>query len=324
MPRNTQDSLDTHPSRPPAWARHWLIAAGVYNLVWGALVVLFPLAWFDLAGMEAPTYPQIWQCVGMIVGVYGIGYLAAARDPWRHWPIVLVGLLGKVFGPIGFVQAVIDGAFPPAFGLTILTNDLLWWVPFSMMLWGAAKNHNAPKGEAVSLRAALDAARDQHGASLSEISDGKPTLTLLVRHNGCTFCKEALADLAVQRPAIEGAGLGVAVVSMSDPGSLRRAADEHGLSDVHLVSDPEQSLYRALELRRGTFMQLFGPVVWWRGLLATLRGHLVGGLQGDGFQMPGAFVLHQRAVIKAYRHKTAADRPDLVGFACGMPAHEGA
>ena len=41
--------------------------------------------------------------MGMIVGVYGIGYLIAARDPRTHWPIVLVGLLGKVFGPIGFV-----------------------------------------------------------------------------------------------------------------------------------------------------------------------------------------------------------------------------
>ena len=41
---------------------------------------------------EFPRYPQIWQCVGMIVGVYGVGYLVAASDPLRHWPIVLVGM----------------------------------------------------------------------------------------------------------------------------------------------------------------------------------------------------------------------------------------
>ncbi len=277
---------------PPSWAKKWLIAAGIYNLVWGALVVLFPLVWFDVAGMEAPRYPQLWQCVGMIVGVYGIGYLAAARDPWRHWPIVLVGLLGKIFGPIGFVQAVAEGAFPPAFGLTILTNDLLWWIPFSMMLWGAAKSQYALIGDALPLSTALDGAADQHGRSVREISDERPTLALLVRHSGCTFCKEALADLSNQREAIEREGMAIVVVSMSDPESLARAASTAGLGDVHLVSDPQRDLYQALELGRGSFKQLFGPSVWWRGMMATMRGHLGGGLDGDGVQMPGAFVRH--------------------------------
>jgi small multidrug resistance pump len=88
------------------WMKPVLLAAGVYNILWGGFVLLFPLAMFRWFGMAAPNYPQLWQCVGMIVGVYGVGYIAAARDPLRHWPIVLVGFLGKVFGPIGFVQAV--------------------------------------------------------------------------------------------------------------------------------------------------------------------------------------------------------------------------
>jgi hypothetical protein len=52
----------------------------------------------------------------MLVGVYGIGYAIAAFDPWRHWPIVLVGLLGKLLGPIGLAQAVAEGTLPLAFG----------------------------------------------------------------------------------------------------------------------------------------------------------------------------------------------------------------
>ncbi len=123
-----------------------LIAAGLYNLLWGAGVVLFPNAGFSLIGIDPPRYPEIWQCVGMIVGVYGIGYLVAARDPLRHWPIVLVGLLGKIFGPIGFLQAAATGALPWIAGLTILTNDLLWWVPFSIILWRAYVYHHGPHG----------------------------------------------------------------------------------------------------------------------------------------------------------------------------------
>ncbi|MFZ4629496.1 MAG: alkyl hydroperoxide reductase [Blastocatellia bacterium] len=118
----------------PRWMSWVLLAAAVYNLVWGGLVVLFPHALFDWMGMDRPNYPELWQCVGMIVGVYGVGYGLAARDPLTHWPIVLVGLLGKILGPIGFVEAVWRGAFPLAFGYNILTNDLIWWVPFGAIL----------------------------------------------------------------------------------------------------------------------------------------------------------------------------------------------
>lgn len=116
------------------WMRHVLVAAGIYNLAWGALTVGLPHWLFDLTGMERPNYPFIWQCVGMIVGVYGIGYLAAASDPLRHWPIVLVGFLGKIFGPLGYAMGVARGDVPPAFGWTLPTNDLIWWIPFALIL----------------------------------------------------------------------------------------------------------------------------------------------------------------------------------------------
>jgi hypothetical protein len=70
----------------------------------------------------------------MIVGVYGIGYLAAAANPLRHWPIVLVGLLGKIFGPIGFLGAALRDEIPWSFGWTIIGNDLVWWIPFGMII----------------------------------------------------------------------------------------------------------------------------------------------------------------------------------------------
>ena len=124
---------------------HWmswvLRAAAVYNVVFGTLVVLFPLAFFRIAGLAEPNYPEIWQCVGMIVGVYGVGYWIAATDPMRHWPIVLVGFLGKVLGPIGFLQAAAAGRFPWVFGWINVTNDLIWWIPFAIILLRARRAH---------------------------------------------------------------------------------------------------------------------------------------------------------------------------------------
>ena len=305
----------------PRWARRWLYAAGVYNLVWGAIVIAFPHALFDFAGAERMRYPEIWQCVGMIVGVYGIGYLIAARAPRVHWPIVLVGLLGKVFGPLGFAAALAQGTFPPAFGITILTNDLLWWIPFGLILWDAARcRGELPDGPAPSLETALRTSTDQSGRTLQAISSDRPTVLVLTRHSGCTFCREALKDLASRREEILRRGYGMAVVTMSDATENRHMAEEFGLTDASWIADPDRILYQALDLRRGSFLQLFGPVVFFRGIVAALKGHGIGPLGGDGFQMPGAFVLHEGRVIREFRHARASDRPDLNSLACEMPS----
>lgn len=108
--------------------------AGIYNLIWGAWVVLFPNHFFELVGMEPPTHPMIWQGMGMVIGVYGLGYWWSAQDPVNHWPIVLVGFLGKIFGPLGFFMNYFQGHVPFEFFYTLLTNDFMWWIPFFLIL----------------------------------------------------------------------------------------------------------------------------------------------------------------------------------------------
>ena len=126
----------------PRWMRSVLLAAAAYNLLWGAWVVIAPLHVWRLFDMAAINYPSVWQSVGMIVGVYGLGYGIAALDPARHWPIVLVGFLGKVFGPIGLAQKVwLEGELPVRFGWVNVFNDLIWIVPFALILRWAWSNH---------------------------------------------------------------------------------------------------------------------------------------------------------------------------------------
>ena len=111
-----------------------LILAGIYNLVFGFFCVVFPAYIFKLLSIDPPQYLFLWQCIGMIVGVYGIGYIVASGNPLMHWPIVLVGLLGKIFGPIGFIQTAMAGDIPWSFGYIIITNDLIWIGPFVYIL----------------------------------------------------------------------------------------------------------------------------------------------------------------------------------------------
>jgi peroxiredoxin len=317
-------------TRSSPYARDWhrlvLRIAGVYNVLWGAVMVLAPGWTFGILGMPdaGPVALSLWQCVGMIVGVYGIGYWVAARDPLRHWPIVLVGLLGKVFGPIGFVQTAMSGVLPWSFGYTILTNDLVWWVPFTLMLVAAA-NHaitskTVPGAAAKPLAEALASSRvdggEGAGKSISELSREAPRLVVFLRHAGCTFCREALADIAAQRSRIESRGTRVILVHMGDEAAGRAMAERAGLADLARISDPERKLYASFGLSRGTLGQLFGSRVWSRGFRAgVIDRHGVGGLVGDGFQMPGVFLVRDGRVIAGHVHEHAADRPDYCAIA---------
>lgn len=119
--------------------RGWFYAAAIYNLVWGGLIILFPRLLFNLIGAEQPNYLPLWQVVGMFVLVYAPAYYWAARYPERYPHLILIGLLGKIAGPIGFVYSALTGQLPLAFGLTILTNDLIWWPSFMLYMRDAAR-----------------------------------------------------------------------------------------------------------------------------------------------------------------------------------------
>jgi peroxiredoxin len=294
-----------------------LWAAAAYNLVWGASVLLFPRLWLDWLRLPEGANVPLWRCIGMIVGVYGAGYAIAAANPLRHWPIVLVGLLGKLLGPPGFLAAARAGELPWRFGWINVVNDLIWWVPFALILrnayhaWAGEEAIRAPE----QMAAALEQCRTQHGESLAGLSEHARLMVVFLRHVGCTFCRESLSDLAAQRSRLEREGSRIVLVHMSDDARAERFFRRYGLADLDRISDPAKRLYRVFGLKRGGLRQLFGFKVVWRGLVAgILRGHGAGRLEGDGFQMPGVFVLEAGHVRRSFRHRSAADRPDYLAL----------
>ena len=138
-----ENNLQVRWNKENAWLSKWMLAAAFYNLAWGYWVVVYPTQSFILFGMNPPEYLFIWQSVGMIVGVFGIGYAIAALDEQKHYPIVLVGALGKLFGPIGFIQNYLQGNIPLNFGTHLLFNDLIWWPAFWTILFVIYKKNRA-------------------------------------------------------------------------------------------------------------------------------------------------------------------------------------
>jgi hypothetical protein len=115
--------------------RLFFLLAALYNGAFGVFAGLFPNAFFDLFQLPRPNYPTVWQVLGMVIGLYGLAYAYAALRLDRAIPIIAIGLLGKVIGPIGWVVTVITTQELPVRTLPlVMFNDVVWWLPFGLFL----------------------------------------------------------------------------------------------------------------------------------------------------------------------------------------------
>ncbi|MDB4452293.1 hypothetical protein N9129_03690, partial [Akkermansiaceae bacterium] len=297
----------------PCWMISVLRLAGIYNILFGIWAVGWPGEWFRISGMAAPDYPFLWQCVGMIVGVYGVGYLCASLSPLRHWPIVLVGFLGKVFGPLGFIFAASQGELPWAAGWMIIFNDIIWLLPFAVILWHAAclAIGRPVSGEPMDLDEAMSKFHLASGETLKEASEKQVLAVVFLRHFGCTFTRQLLRKLETMQHKADEEGARLILVHMLQEGE---EAEYMRDEKVSRIADPRCDLYRAFGLGKGGFIELFGPRVWLRGFIAIFRGCGVGHLAGDGLQMPGAFLVKDGEVIRGQKAASASDLPDVEGL----------
>ena len=309
------------PTRAPPWTSRALTTAALAHVALALAVALFPRAAFAWVGLEPPRYPALFQGLGLLAGVAGVGYGIASLDPRRHGMLVFVGWLGEVLLPLGALTLAARGLLPWSAALLVLGFTLPFAVFLALVLrevWAPRPLRAARAGD--DLTEALGAAVDQEGRDLLDRSREGPLLVVFLRHFGCTFCRETLADLAERREALAATGTTIALVHMSPDEDAGPFFARYGLADVPRVSDPTRWLYQAFGLARGRLGQLFGGPVWVRGFVAgVLRGHGVGKLQGDGLQMPGTFLVREGRVLRAYVHRTAADRPDYAGLAAGGP-----
>ena len=118
------------------WMSKVLRVAAIYNLGFGLALALAPQVIFNWLEMPQTPTPMI-QCIGMMVGVYALGYWLASRDPIGLWALTLVGFVGKALGVVGFTASCMVGSLPLKAGLMNLANDLIWLPFFGLILWRA-------------------------------------------------------------------------------------------------------------------------------------------------------------------------------------------
>jgi len=143
--------------------------------------------------------------------------------------------------------------------------------------------------------------RDQWG-------DGR-ALLIFLRHLGCLFSREVVADV---RKA-EDADPSYPPVLYVHLGSVADGEAFFGKHDpgARTVADGLGPLYAAFGIRRGTIGQLFSPAVIACGLRATRKGHGQGRPIGDPWMLPGMFVVQGDDILWSHEARHAADHPDF-------------
>jgi peroxiredoxin len=153
------------------------------------------------------------------------------------------------------------------------------------------------------------------GWSLLALTEASPVLLVFLRHFGCSFCRQAISDVADLKGELDKRGVRPVFVHLGTPERAKPFFDYYGIGDVERVSDPEATVYQlpmfALP-RMNPVLTLFQPSVWRGWLKGALFKHGIGAIKEDGHQMQGIFFLKGAKIVRQFRYKTIADEPDYL------------
>ena len=311
-------------ARNSDWMKATLLISGIYGILWGLSVVIFPNFWFSLSGLELPKYLQLWQAYGLFTACLGLGYVIAYSNPLRHWPLVLIGLITKIIIPFAATYYYFFGNLTgEAFRMSFI-NDVLWWIPFSLILYNAYIHEYLLDQELIDhtehkLDDILSWYVTSKGETLLELSNKQPIMLVFLRFFGCPFCRETLLEIQKRKDIIKSKGVKVVVVHQLPNGEAKPHFDKFQLSEVEDVSDPELMLYKGFRLKRGFISQIFGLKDLFRlifkGVIFKTGASTY--KDEDPFQMPGVFIIHGGKLLKKFIHTSVSDPipfEDLMNF----------
>lgn len=150
---------------------------------------------------------------------------------------------------------------------------------------------------------------DGQAVQLGQLWTGRTAVLLFVRHFGCLFCRQQIAELLPSVSRIRASGAELFIVGNGSVEEARTFQQEHQLP-VTVLTDPTRQAYCALEMRSGLGTVL-RPSVFLRSLKALRSGFRQSVVAGDPLQQGGVVVVGPGGTER-YRFisRSAGDHPD--------------
>lgn len=116
------------------WMTIVLRVAGIFNLMAGTSMICFYHEGYELLGVPKPELILPVQVMGILVALFGVGYLMVAANPVENRNILLLGMLSKAIASVLAIYYVIAGPLPWWFLIVVLFADMIYVPPFCVIL----------------------------------------------------------------------------------------------------------------------------------------------------------------------------------------------
>jgi hypothetical protein len=114
--------------------RRLLNLVGGYNLLAGLTMMVFYHECFKFIGVPKPHLMLPVQLVGILVGLFGVGYLIVARNPVENRNLLVLGFWSKALGSSLGIGYVLLGKLPPVFLVILFFADIMYLPPFWIIM----------------------------------------------------------------------------------------------------------------------------------------------------------------------------------------------
>jgi small multidrug resistance pump len=116
------------------WMRYVLRFAGCYNLLAGLNMLVFYHEMFKTLGLPKPEVMLFVQLVGILVGLFGVGYLLVASNPIENRNVLMLGFWSKALGSVLGIGHVARGNLPLMFLVVLFFSDIIYLPLFAIIL----------------------------------------------------------------------------------------------------------------------------------------------------------------------------------------------
>jgi peroxiredoxin len=147
-----------------------------------------------------------------------------------------------------------------------------------------------------------------HEVRLGQLWADRTVVLVFVRHFGCVFCKQQLAEISPLRDRVRGMGADIVVIGQGSVEEARAFRHTEKVT-LPLLTDPSRASYCALDMRRGPTSVLRLSVVT-RALAAWRAGFRQSRVAGDPLQQGGVLVIAPGGIERfRYLSQGAGDHP---------------
>ena len=130
--RMTRDSHHQTTLKP--WMRPLLRFAGGFNITAGVSMVVFYHEGYKLLGIPRPEIVLPTQIMGILVALFGVGYLLVSQNPLENRHILTLGFWSKALSSALAIAYVANGKMPLIFLPVVILADVIYLPPFYVIL----------------------------------------------------------------------------------------------------------------------------------------------------------------------------------------------